>query len=876
MLMKFFTNMKAAVLLVAALLCAGTAFAETGSETEQNATGGGSSNAQVDGQSYFVAGTYIAGKGSAKTGSMTSNGFKLRTGSDGKRAVFTVNQPYTIHSLTLTGASNYELNSADGKDVSVIKVEADGEEVEFTGGEAFKYRDLGESCTLTITGINAKESIAIYFDNGDSKGSQINASWAIEWSRPDATQPTITVTPDELTLIPGATYQLNAKVDPAKFTTHWETMGEDIATVSEIGLVTAVSAGFTTISNVWNDDASVYGATYVSVIDFDPADYKVDKAFDFTAMGDVTLTIESEAAANIWNEGNNKTNAVYYCTNEGLEDIAVQAVLSSNKGWSIVDGQGLTLGSGAGRCAAIGNLKGGQIVEIFYTGDHFYTGNREDAKRKDDGALKTSWNDGIGHAIYMMEEDGMLGFEIDKGKCVKKIVVYTASMMDADEITLDFEELLENQIAVTDGTSNYVMLGLPCNLDFTGIEGIKAYTATKNYDNYDAIISVTLLPISKVPAGTGILVKADEIKEYTIPIVEEAEPIKGENAFVAVDEDIDLFDAVKLNRWGEFVSGPAELTMGLYIKDFDYETLDPIYDFAFGFFPYPAPTSAGMGYIKAGSAYLNIEEGEWDAYGYGYVKLNFADNVATFNGIAELTSMDVINDMEGINATLQFAEPTTVTWTDGEYALIEDNTAGLLVMLPEDVTVKAGDQLKGSFTASYLNYMFPQLLASGASDASTIEVVTGGEAPEGKKLGALAEAYEDANVMRLVKLNNVILKVNKGTWSSDYYLSDADGAEVYLNDAFQVCESALKNIPNGAVISELTGFAFIIGEGSILLQYGYDAYQFIPVAMGSITTGISELAAGKQEATIYNMQGVRVNNMQKGLYIVNGKKVVVK
>ena len=41
-------------------------------------------------------------------------------------------------------------------------------------------------------------------------------------------------------------------------------------------------------------------------------------------------------------------------------------------------------------------------------------------------------------------------------------------------------------------------------------------------------------------------------------------------------------------------------------------------------------------------------------------------------------------------------------------------------------------------------------------------------------------------------------------------------------------------------------------------------------------TGISTVKNGQQTDTIYNMQGVRVNNAQKGVYIINGKKVVIK
>ena len=43
------------------------------------------------------------------------------------------------------------------------------------------------------------------------------------------------------------------------------------------------------------------------------------------------------------------------------------------------------------------------------------------------------------------------------------------------------------------------------------------------------------------------------------------------------------------------------------------------------------------------------------------------------------------------------------------------------------------------------------------------------------------------------------------------------------------------------------------------------------------TTGINEVNTGVNTGAIYNLNGVRVNNMtKKGVYIVNGKKFVVK
>ena len=45
----------------------------------------------------------------------------------------------------------------------------------------------------------------------------------------------------------------------------------------------------------------------------------------------------------------------------------------------------------------------------------------------------------------------------------------------------------------------------------------------------------------------------------------------------------------------------------------------------------------------------------------------------------------------------------------------------------------------------------------------------------------------------------------------------------------------------------------------------------------SKSTGIEAITAKKLEkSVIYNLQGIRVDNAQKGLYIINGKKLVVK
>ena len=92
--MKKIYTIKKALLVVAALFTCSMAFADDLSETFQTSSGAGSSNSAITGISYTIAGTYNAGGGGAQAGTMTSKGFKMRTGSDGNRCVFTVNAPY--------------------------------------------------------------------------------------------------------------------------------------------------------------------------------------------------------------------------------------------------------------------------------------------------------------------------------------------------------------------------------------------------------------------------------------------------------------------------------------------------------------------------------------------------------------------------------------------------------------------------------------------------------------------------------------------------------------------------------------------------------------------------------------------------------------
>ena len=389
---------------------------------------GGAKNTDLKGISYTLPGTYVAGGGSTQAGDMLGKGLKLRTGSDGARAVFNVNAGYVINAFSLDGISNYELkDDATEPCISVTKVEVDGVELDASAYEHVGFPAKGESTSghVYISGIEAKTSIALYFDNTNSKGSQINATWTIEYTEATSDTPLSTVvTPAKKVVEIGNPQAFTGEFKGGTFNGAWKSLDESVATVDEAGVVTGVAEGATEIVFSWKADDSQpeYRDTANIVVKkaFNSDNYEVAAEYDFASYGAADITIESESIGNIWNKVNSVNNAVFRCTNEGLTSIAIQAVLSSNKGWSMTD-EGLALGSGAGRCAAICDVKAGQIVEFTHnSGTNFFTQN----DGEDDGAEKTPWIEEDGHHVYLVDADGMVGFEISAGKVVSNVKVW--------------------------------------------------------------------------------------------------------------------------------------------------------------------------------------------------------------------------------------------------------------------------------------------------------------------------------------------------------------------------------------------------------------------------------------------------------------------
>lgn len=177
--LKLFTLALAAIFTVSAM-----------AETETHPASA-SSDGEITGVSYTLPGTYIAGVGGTKAGTMTSKGIKFRINKvygDYSNAVpFTVNEGYTITNISFDGHVN------DNNKTSVLgKVMVDGAEITFT---AVTLPNKKSSLQFSTGEINAKNEVVLLFDGA---ASQANIEYTVtyelaQYATDDATLKSITV-----------------------------------------------------------------------------------------------------------------------------------------------------------------------------------------------------------------------------------------------------------------------------------------------------------------------------------------------------------------------------------------------------------------------------------------------------------------------------------------------------------------------------------------------------------------------------------------------------------------------------------------------------------------------------------------------------------
>lgn len=137
--------------------------------------------------------------------------------------------------------------------------------------------------------------------------------------------------------------------------------------------------------------------------------------------------------------------------------------------------------------------------------------------------------------------------------------------------------------------------------------------------------------------------------------------------------------------------------------------------------------------------------------------------------------------------------------------------------------------------------------------------------------GTLAEVNVAANKNKVVKITGASFVATNATTGT---LTQGD-ASIAVSNGSATANQQLHKIADAWVKDEtkmknVTIVAILVGKSAT-------ENQLLPISMTSEATGISTISAvDADNIQIYNLQGVRLNQLQRGINIVNGKKIVVK
>ena len=219
-------------------------------------------------------------------------------------------------------------------------------------------------------------------------------------------------------------------------------------------------------------------------------------------------------------------------------------------------------------------------------------------------------------------------------------------------------------------------------------------------------------------------------------------------------------------------------------------------------------------------------------------------------------------------------DATTAIVANGGWYTSSDNGYGFDYILIEKVATVS----KSITSAGWATYCSPYILdfSSAIANLDAAYIVTGGAGgvltktevtgavPAGT--GLLLKGNGEC-VIPVAATSTFDVTGNKLEGKTAAYELAANGGYVLMNDA-----------TNGLGFYQNSNI-FTVGANTAYLPFGFDggsARSFF--SFGSDATGIGSAKSEeiKDKSEVYNLKGLRVSQPTKGLYIVNGKKVVIK
>ena len=136
----------------------------------------------------------------------------------------------------------------------------------------------------------------------------------------------------------------------------------------------------------------------------------------------------------------------------------------------------------------------------------------------------------------------------------------------------------------------------------------------------------------------------------------------------------------------------------------------------------------------------------------------------------------------------------------------------------------------------------------------------------------ISEVNVPANLNKVVKLTGVTIEVTKANSTAQSGTLTLGDETITVNNGIATANQLLHKF-NWATVGEKFENVTIVA----ILSSSGSTNQLLPISMvEEQVTGITDVNAVNTNATIYNLQGVRMNKVQRGLNIVDGKKIIIK
>ncbi len=242
-----------------------------------------------------------------------------------------------------------------------------------------------------------------------------------------------------------------------------------------------------------------------------------------------------------------------------------------------------------------------------------------------------------------------------------------------------------------------------------------------------------------------------------------------------------------------------------------------------------------------------------------------------YDGIVVATIAEFNAVKDGMTAKLMLTNARVNAFNDLDQAYyVEDASAATVV---KGISLTAGTLLNGYIigTKSTTDVDYVNDPSQGLEYSLTVSdpSLSAFEAAETTLAGTpmtIAEACSQVNYGKLVTLSNVeIAAIGNG---KNKQLKDALGDTMKARDLFGVLP---ENYEWPAKATTITGVVLYYMTGWFLMPISVDA--IVADATGIENVHNSQFTVNN---SIYNLQGIRLNGLQKGLNIVNGKKIVIK